>query len=119
MYCGNCGTLLNNGICPRCSNMNNMQNNIPSNLMISRPGTFMGFAAKLDVYVNDQLLKLGAGETFYYNLPFGPCVIKYKFWCRRAKEIVINIQPNRSYSVIFEYDALWGGFKVSNSSILN
>ena len=119
MYCGNCGSLLNNGVCPKCSNMNNMQNNVPPNLMISRPGTFMGFAVKLDVYVNGQLVKLGAGDTFYFTVPYGQCVVKYDFWCRRAKEIVINVQPNRNYSVIFKYDALWGGFKVSDESILN
>ena len=119
MYCGNCGTPLNNGICPRCSSMNNMQVNNQNNLMISRPGTFMGFAVKLDVTVNGQLVKLGAGDTFYFAVPFGPCVVKYKFWCRREKEVFINVQPNRGYSVIFKYDALWGGFKISDESILN
>lgn len=105
-FCGNCGTNVNA----------NPENN---NLTISRPGKIMGAAINITVNVNGVETKIGAGDTVGFNLSPGMAVIKYKVWCRREKEVTINVTPGKQYSIVFKYDPLWGGFKIGKDSVLN
>lgn len=89
-----------------------------ANLILSRPGTVMGFAVQLHVTINDQEYDLGAGSTIKLKLNNGEYHVKYKIWCRREHEVVIHVEDNKVCEVIFNYDALWGGFKVSKKSVL-
>lgn len=117
MVCPNCKAELigTEAFCTKCGI--NLRNTV--NLVISRPGKFMGCAIALDVTVNNQPFKLGAGEDLKLCISNGDCVVKYSFWCRREKEVILNIQPGKQYSIVFKYDALWGGFKIGKESILN
>lgn len=117
MFCGSCGNKLNNGdtFCGSCGKrIENQQ----YNLIISRPGTVAGFAVKLHIDINGNMYELGAGETINLNLPVGVYKVKYKIWCRREHEVEVHVEDGKIASVIFEYDALWGGFKVSKNSNL-
>lgn len=118
MFCGNCGNKLNNGdtFCGTCgTKVENVQD---YNLTISRPGTVMGFAVKLHIDINDESYELGAGDTINLNLPVGEYVVKYKIWCRKEHDVTVRVENGKNASIIFEYDALWGGFKVSKDSNL-
>ena len=124
MFCPKCGYALkgNDAFCPSCGlniNGNSQPSVTNTNLVIARPGKVMGCAINLKITVNGTEVKLGAGDTLNFNMPVGPCSVKYKFWCRREKEVLINIQSGRQYSVIFKYDPLWGGFKIGKDSIIN
>lgn len=116
MFCENCGEKIveHEKFCGSCGNPVNGD----ANLVISRPGTVMGFAVKLHVTINDQEYDLGAGSTIKLKLNNGEYTIKYKIWCRREHEVVIHVEDNKVCEVIFDYDALWGGFKVSKKSVL-
>lgn len=89
-----------------------------SNLIISRPGKVMGFAVELHITVDNQHYDLGAGNTINLKLNNGEYHIKYKIWCRAEHEVVVHIEDNKVCNVIFKYDALLGGFKVSKKSVL-
>lgn len=116
MKCEKCGAnvLNNEKFCGSCG----APVESDANLVLSRPGTVMGFAVQLHVTINDQEYDLGAGNTIKLKLNNGEYTVKYKIWCRREHEVVVNIEDNKVCEVIFEYDALWGGFKVSKKSIL-
>ena len=120
MFCPKCGNNLNDNavFCGSCGASINA-NPADNNLTISRPGKLMGAAIKISVSINGVETKIGAGETHSFKLTPGMAVIKYKVWCRREKEVTINVQEGKQYSIIFKYDPLWGGFKVSKKSILN
>ena len=122
MFCPKCGNNVSEGaaFCNNCgTQVSGAVNPANNNLIISRPGKFIGVAVDLRVIINGVEVKLGAGETMGFNLSPGMAVIKYKIWCRREKEVVINVQTGRQYSIIFKYDALWGGFKIGKESVLN
>ena len=111
MKCFNCNNdvSIKTAFCTNCGV--NLKKTI--NLTISSPGKYMGFAIKLKIYVNDEEVLIGAGETINLNMPVGPCNIRYKFWCRREKNVTIYVVPDKTYSVVFKYDPIWGGFKIS------
>lgn len=117
MFCENCGAKIE-GLEKFCGGCGNPVEISDINLIISRPGTFMGFAVDLHVTIENQEYDLSAGSTIKLKLNNGEYHVKYKIWCRREHEVVVHIEDNKICEVIFEYDALWGGFKVSKSSIL-
>lgn len=117
MYCKYCGKEINENaeFCIHCGSKLKGE----TNLLISRPGKIMGCAVKLGVVINGNEMALKAGETINVYLNEGPNKIVYRIWCRRDKEVTINVEPGKKYTLIFKYDPLWGGFKVSKKSILN
>ena len=117
MICFNCHNELlgSEAFCTKCGvNLNNA-----INLTLRRPGKFFGCAVKLDISINGIKYKLGAGEVLNVIVPTGNCTIRFDFWCRREKEVFLNIEPGKKYDVVFKYDALLGGFKIAKESKLN
>lgn len=117
MFCGSCGAELKDGekFCASCGAENEMAD---YNLEIIRPGKIMGCAVDLHVTIGDTQYELGAGKSFKIKLDNGEHTIKYKIWCRREHEVIVNIEDNKVCRVEFVYDALWGGFKISKKSVL-
>lgn len=115
MFCSNCGTKIENktGVCPSCGTLAS-----EGNLKISRPGKIMGCAVKLHITVDDIEFDLGAGSSKELNLSAGVHTVKYNIWCRREHSVDVTIEDGKVCDVIFVYDALWGGFKVSKKSTL-
>lgn len=115
MFCENCGTKIENGknACVNCGK------EVVSdfNLKISRSGV-MGFAVKLHITVDDIEFDLAANDERVLNLSEGVHTVKYNIWCRREHQVDVIIEKDKVCQVIFKYDALWGGFKVSKKSIL-
>ncbi|MBR3523939.1 MAG: zinc-ribbon domain-containing protein [Bacilli bacterium] len=120
MYCPKCGNYVEDGaqFCNNCG-LAQTPTTVSNNLIISRPGKLMGAAINITVNINGVETKIGAGDVVGFNLSPGMAVIKYKVWCRREKEVTINVVPGRNYSIIFKYDPLWGGFKIGKDSIIN
>lgn len=116
MFCGNCGTKLENGenVCSKCGQAVGDEFNVK----ISRPGAIMGFAVKLHITVDDIEFDLAASDEKTLNLTEGVHTVKYNIWCRREHEVNITVEKGKVCQVIFKYDALWGGFKVSKKSVL-
>ncbi len=117
MNCKNCGNSLNEGEV-FCGNCGVSVNNEEVNLVISRPGKVMGCAVQLHIDLDGASYDLGAGQDIKLTLGKGAHVIKYKVWCRSEHEVTVNIEDNKVCQVIFSYDALLGGFKVSKKSVL-
>ncbi len=116
MFCPNCGKELENSekFCGSCGSSVEVSD---ANVILSRPGA-MGFAVKLHVTIDEAEYDLSSGSTIKLKLKNGEYHVKYKIWCRREHEVVINVSDNKVCEVIFNYDALWGGFKVSKKSVL-
>lgn len=116
MFCSNCGTKIesNETTCPSCGTK--VGENF--NLKISRPGKVMGFAVKLHITVDDIEFDLAANDEHVLNLSNGVHTVKYNIWCRREHSVDVTIEDGKVCNVIFKYDALWGGFKVSKKSTL-
>lgn len=116
MFCENCGTKMENGenVCNKCGS--EARNSF--NLKISRPGAIMGFAVKLHIMIDDIEFDLAAKDEKTLNLSEGVHIVKYKIWCRREHSVNVTIEKGKVCHVIFTYDALWGGFKVSKKSVL-
>lgn len=116
MFCSNCGNKLESDalFCGECGSKVLGD----YNLIVSRPGTVMGFAVSLHVEVADKSFDLNAGNSVNLKLEPGTYKLTYKIWCRRLQSVDVVIEEGKISSVIFEYDALWGGFKVSKSSNL-
>lgn len=117
MFCGNCGKKLEDDE-KYCANCGSITANNNYNLIISRPNKVMGCAVQLHVTIGDTNYELGAGNDYKITLPNGTYTIKYKIWCRREHEVNVTIEDNKVCNVIFAYDALWGGFKISKNSVL-
>jgi len=88
-------------------------------LLVSRKKSFYGFAISLNVQINNVDYNLSSGDTIDLNLLPGKYLITYKVWCRRQKELTIDVLANQEYFLEFVNDYLWGGFKVSKNSKLN
>ena len=116
MFCTNCGTKIENDetICKSC----NQEIKSDYNLKVSRPGKIMGCAVKLHITIDDIEFDLAANDEKTLNLNEGVHIVKYNIWCRREHEVNVKIEKGKVCEVIFKYDALWGGFKVSKNSIL-
>lgn len=116
MECENCENELKatDTFCESCGTKVSSDNN----LIISRPGKFAGAAVALHITIDDMEFDLRAGEEKGLRLANGAHVVKYKIWCRREHEVTVNIEDNKVCSIIFKYDALWGGFKVAKNSVL-
>lgn len=115
MYCKKCGAKTENetNICVDCEKIGNNEFNIK----ISRPSA-MGFAVKLHVTVDDIEFDLASNDEKVFNLTEGVHTVKYKVWCRREHQVDVSIEKGKLCHVIFKYDALWGGFKISKKSVL-
>lgn len=128
MFCTNCGKPVNGNFCESCGTPVSNNNNVSEaqndgairvgNLVVCRPDFAMGFAVNIDLYVDGTLYKLGNGQQYIFNLEPRMHVIEYKFWCRRKKTINLNVVTGSNYYIEFEYDVLWGGFKLSKKSKL-
>lgn len=116
MFCPNCGNNVANNekFCESCGSAIEV---VDANVILSRPGA-MGFAVKLHITIDDQEYDLGSSSSIKLKLSNGEYHVKYKIWCRREHEVVIHVLDNKVCEVIFNYDALWGGFKVSKKSVL-
>ncbi len=116
MFCSKCGTKIIDGetICHNCGEKASEE----FNLKVSRPGAIMGFAVKLHITIDDIEFDLAANDERTLNLSEGVHTVKYNIWCRREHEVQVTIEKEKMCHVIFKYDALWGGFKVSKKSIL-
>lgn len=119
MFCTKCGSKVEGRFCSSCGSPvedNNLQQN---NLIIERVKGVMGVAINIDITVdNSNIIKLPNGSKLTYNLEPGVHTITYKVWCRRQKDVSINVEPGKNYYIKFVYDPLWGGFKISKDSIL-
>ena len=120
MFCVNCGKEVNDNFCTACGTPVNggVSSFGQCNLEISRPDAFWGFAAKLNVTVDGNVYTLYAGQKININIAPGLHEVKYKIWCRREQRVTVSAMAGGNYSVIFVYDWLWGGFKVSPTSKL-
>ena len=116
MFCSECGAKMENtqDTCPSCGKKKGRE----FNLKISRPGKIMGFAVKLHITVDNIEFDLAANDEKTLKLNNGVHTIKYNIWCRREHSIDVTIADGKVCNVIFVYDALWGGFKVSKKSTL-
>lgn len=116
MFCSNCGASVDTSsdVCPSC----NKKLTGEFNLKISRPGKVMGFAVKLHVTIDNIEFDLAANDERVLNLSNGVHTVKYNIWCRREHSVDVTIEDGKVAHVIFKYDALWGGFKVSKKSTL-
>lgn len=120
MFCPNCGAEVNGSFCTKCGTPINGGTNPyqGGTLLITRPSKFWGWAVKLNVAIDGTIYPLSAGQTLSFNLVPGVHVITYKIWCRREQRVDLNVVPGGNYSVVFDYDWLWGGFKVGKASKL-
>ena len=120
MYCTNCGAEVQGNFCTKCGAAvgSAPMNQGNGTLVITRPSKFWGWAVKLNVMIDGNAYPLGAGQSLSFTLTPGNHVISYKIWCRREQIIQLAVVPGGSYSVVFDYDWLWGGFKVGKSSKL-
>lgn len=87
-------------------------------LCINRPNLFIGCLIDIELTVDGYPYKLSNGGQLLFNLTPGPHVITYKVWCRRVQTINVFVQPRFNYLIDFKYDWIWGGFKLSDKSIL-
>jgi hypothetical protein len=113
-FCNYCGTPINN---LNNQNMNNqVMNNMPTTgkLFISRVNNFYGCAVKLTIYINGCAYSLENGGRIDLDLVPGVYNITWRFWCRRDKNVQINVMPGNWYQLEFKPDYLWGGFKLSD-----
>ena len=129
MYCSKCGNIVNGNFCGKCGKQVTIQsNNINNgfinttnddNLIIERPEFFMGFAVNITISIdNNKEIKLGNGQKYSFKLQPGEHSISYDSLWRRKKSITLNIIQGKNYYLKFEYDPIWGGFKLSDNSIL-
>lgn len=116
MFCSSCGAKMSakDDKCPSCGESSAGA----FNLKISRPGKIMGCAVKLHVTVDDIEFDLSANDEKVLTLSKGVHTVKYNIWCRREHSVDVTIEDGKVCHVIFSYDALWGGFKVSKKSTL-
>lgn len=120
-FCNNCGNPITSGkFCTNCgapiSTTNILANT--GHLSIKRKGQIMGFAVNVHVKINEVPYELGAGQKIDLDLAPGTYRITYKIWCRREKEVIINIVAGNNYLIDLVYDPLWGGFKLGANSKL-
>ena len=87
-------------------------------LCINRPNLFVGCLIDIELTVDGYPYKLSNGGQLLFNLTPGPHVITHKVWCRRVQTINVFVQPRFNYLIDFKYDWIWGGFKLSDKSIL-
>lgn len=123
--CPNCGLDLVAGanFCDKCGaslNPTTQVNNAGTgHLLIKRKSSFYGFAVSISVNINNLDYSLGNGDELNFDLLPGRYVITYKVWCRRKKEVTIDVVSGGNYYIEFVNDYLWGGFKLSKNSKLN
>lgn len=89
------------------------------NVIIARKKGFAGVAIDIHLTIDEEHYNLKNGQELKFTLSEGEHIIKYKVWNRREKSITLQIVPDKEYKILFKYDALWGGFKLDKSSILN
>jgi hypothetical protein len=85
-------------------------------LKVIRKNSFFGVVANMMITLdgaNPQ--QLSNDQVVTYNLTPGQHIVSYKIWSRRKKEVTIMAQPGQTYSIVFQPDWLWGGFKINNS----
>ncbi len=87
-------------------------------LCINRPNFFVGCLIDIELTVDGYPYRLSNGGQLLFNLTPGSHVITYKVWCRRTQTVNVFVQPRCNYLIDFQCDWLWGGFKLSNKSIL-
>ena len=113
MYCPNCGSEEAGTYCEKCGALVASPANGTAVLNIVRKSSFWGVAANILVTVDGVSKTLGNNETLTYNLSLGEHTIIYKVWCRKQKEVKINIvDPTKVYSLVFKVDFWLGGFKI-------
>ncbi len=123
--CPNCGNPIVNSsnFCKKCGiqlNQSTQTNTSETgHLSISRKKSFYGCAISLSVVINNSDYKMNSGDVLKFDLQPGRYIIAYKVWCRRQKEITIDVVAGGTYFVEFVNDYLWGGFKISKNSKLN
>ena len=131
MFCPRCGTQCSDTdkFCIGCGNILEVsQPQINNQVFIAPTGkctlqikrdTMMGFLVDLTVTINDdKQYSIDTGEGVTLDLFPGTYVIKYKVWNRREQSVTLNAKNGGNYKLLFGYDALWGGFKVSKKSVL-
>lgn len=111
-FCNYCGAPMNN-VNVQNTNMNN---NVATTgkLYITRISSFYGCAVKMTIYINGVAYPLENGGKIDLDLMPGTYNITWRFWCRRDKNVVINVTPGNWYQLEFKPDYLWGGFKLSD-----
>ena len=141
MFCTNCGCQNTSGnFCVQCgAPLNNVQqpamvnqpvqpqvpiqqpmgqNGTMGQLVLKRDSALIGFAVDIHITVNGAPYQLSAGKSVVLDLVPGTYRITYKVWCRKEKEVIINVFAGNQYILDFVYDALWGGFKLGKYSKL-
>lgn len=89
-------------------------------LFIKRKKSIWGCAIKMHITIDDlEKFDLGNNETKEIDLTKGEHIVKYKVWNRRNKEVIINAEDGKEYTLSFKYDPLWGEFKIGKDSILD
>lgn len=123
--CPNCGNPISGNInfCDKCGyqlvQITPAQTSDTGHLHIVRKKSFYGCAVSLSVTINNVDYKLNNGDELNFDLQPGRYVITYKVWCRRRKEVTIDVVAGGNYLMEFVNDYLWGGFKLSKDSKLN
>ena len=120
MFCTNCGSAVEGNFCSKCGSKIESKNLEQGNLVIERKSNVIGCAININISIdNGNIINLASGSKLVFNLKPGQHQISYKVWCRRKKEVSINIVDGKNYYLKFSYDILWGGFKISKDSVLN
>ncbi len=123
--CPNCNSDLTAGsnFCEKCgasvTSTTQPNNSSTGHLLVRRKKSFYGFAVAISVTINNIEYTLNNGDELNFDLLPGRYIITYKVWCRRKKEVTIDVVSNGNYYIEFVNDYLWGGFKLSKNSKLN
>lgn len=120
--CSNCGNKINPNakFCDQCGAEIKQVDNLlePGHLVLNRKKGFYGVAIGIIVTVNNVEYRLDNGDKFTIELAPGIYNVTYKVWCRRKKEVTVEVASGEEYLIDFVNDYLWGGFKIGKNSKL-
>lgn len=120
--CPKCGNKLNPNAkyCEQCGTgiIQVSDSPIPGHLVLNRKKSFYGVAIGIIVTINNVEYRLDNGDNFTITLAPGTYTLTYKVWCRRKKEVIVEVESGGEYLLDFVNDYLWGGFKVGKNSKL-